>query len=412
MRPDRAILHVDMDAFFASVEQRDDPALRGRPVLVGHDGPRGVVAAASYEARRFGCHSAQPMAIAKRRCPDAVIVGGHHGRYAAVSREVFTIFESVTPLVQPLSIDEAFLDVTGSVALFGAPTEIARMIRARIQDQVGLTASVGVAPNKFLAKLVSDWDKPDGLTVVTRADIGGRVAARPVREMWGVGPAMETRLLGLGIRVFGDLQRMSEDHARRLLGPVGAHLRRLACGEDDRPVTPDRSAKSIGNEQTFGVDVAEPDHVRRVLLGQAEHVGMRLRANGLRGRTVTVKIRYGDFETITRSTTVDVGTDRTDTLWQAARGLFDGWAASGFRPVRLIGVSVSNVDSDSVTQMDLFADAEGDRARAIDRTTDTIRQRYGRGSIGRGIPYTASPDEGSPDGRPREESRGERPPSQ
>ncbi|MCP3905562.1 MAG: DNA polymerase IV [Planctomycetes bacterium] len=385
MLPDRAILHVDMDAFFASVEQLDDPSLRGKPVLVGHDGRRGVVMAASYEAREFGCHSAQPIAIAKRNCPHAVIVPGRGRRYHELSRRVFTILEDVTPVVEPLSIDEAFIDVTGSIALLGEAPEIAAMIKRRILGEIGLTASVGVAVNKFLAKLASDWEKPDGLTIITPECIGGRVAELPVRKMWGVGPVMETKLHRLGIRTFGDLQRLSAEEARQRLGETGVHFRRLARGEDGRLVTSDRGSRSIGNEQTFGTDLGMPEQVRQILLGQSEHIAQRVRHAGLRGRTVSVKIRYGDFETITRATTLDRPTDRTDLIVAAARRLFDRWAAQRFRPVRLIGVSVTNLQAAGAGQMDLFADADDARHRRLDAATDAIRERFGRRSISRGI---------------------------
>jgi DNA polymerase-4 len=388
---ERAILHVDMDAFFASVEQLEDPALRGRPVLVGHDGPRGVVAAASYEARAFGCHSAQPMVQARRCCPQAVIMPGRGARYREISQRVFAIFEDVTPLVEPLSIDEAFLDITGSVHLLGPPPAIARLIKQRVRDEISLTASVGVAFNKFLAKLASDWDKPDGLTVIAPEDVPTRVAALPIKKMWGVGPAMAARLAGISIATFGDLQRLSLDDARRLLGRSGEHFWKLANGLDDRPVTPDHQARSIGNEQTFGADITFPEQVRQVLLAETEHVALRLRRHDLRGRTVTVKIRYGDFETITRSTTLPSSTDSTNDLWRAAAGLFDRWAEAGFQPVRLIGVSVSHLQPRRGRQMELFIDEREQRQRELDRATDEIQSRFGRGSIHRGIPYTDEP---------------------
>jgi DNA polymerase-4 len=379
MAAQRAILHVDMDAFFASVEQLDNPALRGRPVLVGHDGPRGVVAAASYEARAFGCHSAQPMVQAKRCCPQAVIVPGRGARYREISQRVFAIFEDATPLVEPLSIDEAFLDVTGSAQLLGEPPAIARRVKERIRDEI------------CLAKLASDWEKPDGLTIITRQDIPTRVAALPIKKMWGVGPTMEAKLAGISIATFGDLQRLSLDDARRLLGRPGEHFWKLARGIDDRSVTPDHQARSVGNEQTFGVDIAFPEQVRQVLLGETEHVALRLRRHDLRGRAVTVKIRYGDFETITRSTTLPRPTDSTDELWRAAAGLFDRWVEADFRPVRLIGVSVSQLQAPAGRQMDLFTDDQDQRQRQLDRATDEIQSRFGRGSIHRGIPYTDEP---------------------
>ncbi len=395
---ERAILHVDMDAFFASVEQLDNPELRGKPVLVGHDGARGVVSAASYEARTFGCHSALPTAIARRRCPQAIIVPVRGGRYREVSLQVFAIFESITPLVEPLSIDEAFLDVSGSRRLFGGDeVAIARHIKQRILAETGVTGSVGVAPNKFLAKLASDWDKPDGLTVVRADELPGRLAPLAIGEMWGVGPATEARLRAAGIATFGDLQGMSLERAGQLLGERGAERYwRLARGEDDRPVTPDHEAKSLGAEQTFGVDVAERGHVRQVLLGQCERVAQRLRRHALQGRTVTVKIRYGDFETITRSATLPEPTERTDLLWQATAELWDRWAARSFRPVRLIGMSISQLDRPRPRQTELFGTADDTRSRAVDAATDAIQARFGHGAVHRGIPHGEGPAERVP----------------
>ncbi|MHC4810543.1 MAG: DNA polymerase IV, partial [Planctomycetota bacterium] len=286
----RAILHVDMDAFFASVEQLDDPQLRGRPVLVGHDGPRGVVAAASYEARRFGCRSAMPMVTARRLCPEAVVVRGRGHRYAEISRRVLAILGDFTPLVQPLSIDEAFLDVTGSVRLLGEPVAMAREIRRRIREQEQLVASIGVAPNKFLAKLASDLEKPDALVVLTAADVTGRLAELPVERLWGVGGAAARRLHAMGLRRFGDLQALS-DSDTATLGEEIAGLRRLAMGIDERTVHPDREAKSIGSERTFGADLARPADAMPFLIEQAEEIAERLRRHGRLARTVTVKIR-------------------------------------------------------------------------------------------------------------------------
>ncbi|MFK7961377.1 MAG: DNA polymerase IV [Phycisphaerales bacterium] len=383
--PARSILHVDMDAFFASVEQRDDPSLRGQPVLVGHDGPRGVVAAASYEARRFGCHSAMPIAVAKRRCPQAIIVSGSRGRYSEVSRQVFAIFERFTPLVQPLSVDEAFLDVTGSVRLFGSAADIAAAIRAAVQDETQLTCSVGVAPNKFLAKLGSDLEKPDALVELSMDDVPGRIAALPIERLWGVGDAAATRLHRVGLRTFGDLQALSEREIELVLGKHGPHLRRLALGIDARPVHTDREAKSISSERTFGENLVRPDDVRPFLRAQLEEVATRLRRHERYARTVTVKIRYGDFETITRSETLREPDDRTDVLIAAARRLFDAWAGRHFQPVRLIGAGVSNLaDPADGRQVDLFAAPEDARARRLDSVTDAIKGRYGKTSIGRG----------------------------
>lgn len=380
----RAILHVDMDAFFASVEQLDDPQLRGRPVLVGHDGPRGVVAAASYEARRFGCRSAMPMVTARRLCPEAVVVRGRGHRYAEISRRVLAILGDFTPLVQPLSIDEAFLDVTGSVRLLGEPVVMAREIRRRIREQEQLVASIGVAPNKFLAKLASDLEKPDALVVLTAADVTGRLADLPVERLWGVGGAAARRLHAMGLRRFGDLQQLSESDATTL-GEEILGLRRLAMGIDDRPVRPDREAKSIGSERTFGVDLARPADATPFLIEQAEEIAERLRRHGRLARTVTVKIRSGDFRTLTRSRTLREATDLTEEVIDTARALFGTWAAASFRPLRLLGTSLSNlVEPEAAGQSSLFDAGRDERRRRLDAATDDIRRRFGTGAIGRG----------------------------
>ncbi len=372
-----------MDAFFASIEQLDEPELRGKPVLVGGDGPRGVVAAASYEARAYGCHSAQPMGIAKRACPGAVVVPGRGWRYREVADQVFEILESYTPVVEPLSIDEAFLDVTGSTTLCGPPRQIARSIKDRILREIGVTASVGVAPNKFLAKLASDMNKPDGLTVIEPDRIQQTLVGLPISRMWGVGPATEKKLRDLGITTFGDLQQYPPDVLETLLG---AHARRMAAlsrGEDQREVVPDGRAKNISQEQTFALDLQDAQAVRDVLLGQVEQVGNRLRRHGFRAGTVTVKIRYGDFETITRSQSFTESTDRSDRLWAAGRRLFDRWAMSSFQPVRLIGFGASHLSTQG-EQLHLFTAEVDERRRCLDRVTDSIQQRYGRTAIHRG----------------------------
>jgi len=378
------ILHVDMDAFFASVEQLDRPELRGRPVLVGHDGPRGVVAAASYESRRFGCRSAMPVGRAKRLCPQAVIVAPRMHRYVEVSEQVFGIFESITPLVEPLSIDEAFLDVAGSTRLFGEPRVIAATIRRLIQEQTGLTASVGVAPNKFLAKLCSEWDKPDGLTVLLPDEVLERLAPLPIGRMWGVGPVTSKRLVARGVSSFGDLQRLSLEQARDRIGEQADHLWHLARGEAERSVVPDSEAKSLGAEQTFGHDLQPAEAVRQVLLSQVDRVARRLRRHGLTARRVTVKIRYGDFQTITRSATLGVATDRTDLLREQAGELFSTWARNEFQPVRLIGASLSQLGPLGAGQQELFREASDERGRRLDRATDAVRKKFGSDAIRRG----------------------------
>ena len=381
--PDRAILHVDMDAFFAAVEVLDDPSLAGKPVLVGHDGPRGVVAAASYEARRFGCHSAQPMAVAKRNCPQAVIVPGRHGRYREVSDAVFAIFERFTPMVEPLSIDEAFLDVTGSLRLMGAAETIARNIKSAIRREVGLTASVGVAPNKFLAKLASDLQKPDGLVVIRPEDVDRILPPLPVSRLWGIGPKTAKRLAGLNIKTIGDLRRLSPADMEARFGADGEHYARLARGLDVRPVTPDHDAKSIGQEETFEADVPDQEQLRQTLFAQAEQVGRRLRKAGVLARHVWVKIRFGDFKTITRQCTLDDPSDVTTVLYEAAKRLFDAWARESFQPVRLIGMAGKGF-ARGQGQLPLFPDPTIERQKKVDSVVDRINDRVGKGALKRG----------------------------
>lgn len=383
MAEDRSILHVDMDAFFASVVQLDQPELRGRPVLTGGDGPRGVVSAASYEAREFGCHSAMPMAQAKRLCPQAVVVKVPGERIRHFSSAVFEIFERVTPLVEPLSVDEAFLDVTGSARLLGDAETIAKRIRAEIKGELGLTASVGVSFNKFLAKLASDMDKPDGLTVIMPGDVGRVLPPLAIERMWGVGPATAEKLKEQGVRTFGDLSRLSREDLDHRFGKYGERFYRLSRGIDSRPVTPDHEAKSIGQEQTFSQDVGDVDHVRAVLLGQVQQVGRRLRKHGMRAHGVGLKIRFGDFQTISRSGTLPEASDLTDELWRVARDLFDAWARHSFSPVRLIGVHVDRLDASDV-QMGLFTDPQREKQRSLDQAMDAIQDRFGKQSVRRG----------------------------
>ncbi|HLL88563.1 MAG TPA: DNA polymerase IV [Tepidisphaeraceae bacterium] len=382
----RGILHVDMDAFFAAVEVLDRPELAGKPVLVGGAGPRGVVAAASYEARTYGCHSAQPMAVALRNCPHAVVVAGRYWRYREVSRQVFAIFDRYTPQVQPLSIDEAFLDVTASQPLHGPAEQIAAKIRADVRRETKLTCSVGVAPNKFLAKLASDLDKPDGLTIVRPEFVDSLLPPLAVTKIYGVGPSTARRLAGLGIKTIGDLRTIALPVLERRVGTdEAAHYRRLAFGIDDRPVEPDREAKSIGQEQTFGTDLADPQAVRDVMLEQSEEVAARVRRNKLVARSVTVKIRFGDFQTITRRTTLPQPTDETATVWAAARELFDAWAATAFAPVRLIGVTAAQLApaGGAAAQLELFPDPKQQKRKQIDSAVDAINAKFGKNVVHR-----------------------------
>jgi DNA polymerase-4 len=373
-----------MDAFFASIEQLDHPELRGKPILVGGDGPRGVVTTASYEARPFGCHSAQPMAVAKRLCPHAIIVPTRFARYRAVSDQMFTILESFTPIVQPLSIDEAFLDVSGSQRLHGGGVEIARKLKQRVRDDLSLTISVGVAPNKFLAKLASDLEKPDGLTIIRAEDIDRVLPPLSVSKIWGIGPKTAKKLDGLCIRKIGDLRSTPEETLQRLFGEDAQRVRNLAHGRDERVVVTDSSAKQISQEQTFRENVPDAEHVRGELLEQVQQVARRLRKHHLRAGGVTLKIRFGDFQTITRSRALPEPTDQTDVLWNTSREVFNEWAEKSFQPVRLIGMAARSLTRQS-EQLALFLDPSSEKNQRLDRTMDKIIERFGRDAVKRGL---------------------------
>ncbi len=383
MASPRSILHVDMDAFFAAVEQLDNPALRGKAILIGSDRPRSVVTTASYEARPYDCRSAQPMAQARRLCPHALVIPPRFWRYREISDRMFAILESFTPLVQPVSIDEAFLDVTGSERLFGSAEDIARRIRRRVKEELNLTVSVGVAPNRFLAKLASDMNKPDGLTVVPSDNLTAWLAPLPISRIWGVGPRTVARLGQFGIRTVRDLQKLGPEELRRHFGNDADHYRRLAIGLDDRPVTPDSQAKSIGQEQTFETDLLDLDDLRDILLGQVEQVARRLRRYGLQARTITLKIRDGQFNTITRSNTLENATDSTKAMWDCTRAILEAWAGRQFRPVRLLGMSATQF-SRGEGQLPLFIAEDQQKQRKLDRALDSITTKFGAASIHRG----------------------------
>jgi DNA polymerase-4 len=378
------ILHVDMDAFYASVEQRDRPELRGRPVIVGGPGGRGVVSAASYEARRFGVHSAMPTATARRLCPGRVFLPVRMGHYAAVARQIRAILLSFTPLVEPLSLDEAFLDVGGCEALFGPAPAIARGIKERIRGETGLVASVGVASNKFLAKLASDHGKPDGLVVVPPDRVAEFLAPLPVGRLWGVGARAEQRLQALGVRTVGQLAALPEAALAGPFGEAGRHAWQLAHGRDDRAVVPDREAKSLSTETTFPQDVGEREVLRAWLLDLVDHLGGRLRQEGVRARTVELKVRASDFRTRTRSCTLAEPTDLTEALWGAARQLFERALTPDVLPVRLLGVGAGNLTRDPAVQGHLFDGARRVRQGALDRAVDAIRGQFGAAAIQRG----------------------------
>lgn len=382
----RSILHVDMDAFYASVEVLDDPALRGRPVIVGGTpAGRGVVAAASYEARRFGVRSAMGAAQARRLCPDGIFLRPRMDRYAEVSRAIFALFATVTPLVEPLSIDEAFLDVTGCRRLFGPPEAIGRDLKERIGREIGLAASVGLAANKFLAKLASDLEKPDGFVVVPVGREREFLAPLPVGRLWGVGKVAEKALADLGIRTVADLLAHPRQALLARFGDHGRHLLELAVGHDDRPVVPVHEAKSLGNETTFSEDIADAQQLQAVLDDLTDQVARRLRAHVLQARTVTLKARYADFTTCTRALTLPEPTDRTVDLRDAARTLLRERLGRDGRPLRLLGVTASHLGPADLGQGRLFADPARQRQQALDRVVDDVHGRWGA-VLRRGLP--------------------------
>ena len=378
----RSILHVDMDAFYASVEQRDNPELRGKPLVVGGAANRGVVAAASYEAREFGIRSAMPMRDAYRRCPGLLRVRPRMSHYRDVSRRVFDVFRGVTPLVEGLSLDEAFLDITASVALLGSPVQIARTIKQRILDATRLTASVGVAENKLVAKIASDLDKPDGLTVLYPADYARRLDPLPVSVIPGVGKKTLERLDGAGIETVRDLRLADDSVLRPVFGRFWQKTRQRAAGVDDRPVVPGRDEKSISTEETYDTDLDAREDMERELLRLAERTAARLRKANLAAGTVQIKIRQSDFSTVTRQRRANPPANGTDRLYEIARRLLRDWLAGnpGAR-IRLLGVGGS--DLAPAAQRDLFGFGDGSDDAPIDRTVDAIRDRFGTDALGR-----------------------------
>jgi len=376
MHTPRAILHVDMDAFYASVEQRDRPELRGRPVIVGGGDNRGVVAAASYEVRKFGVHSAMPTREALRRCPDAIVVPPRIAHYAAVSQQIFAVFHEFTPLVQGLSLDEAFLDVTASLTAFGTAEHIAREIKRRIRERTALTASVGVAPNKLVAKIASDLRKPDGLVVVRPEEVRALLDPLPIRKLFGLGPKTAPEVEALGIQTLGQLRQAAPARLRPVFGRYTERVQQRAAGIDDRPVVPDEDEKQISAEETFDRDIADRARLHVELARLADKACSRLRARGLVGGCVTVKIRRGDFTTFTRQRAFEPRTEETRVVGRIAAELLDAWLQSQPRAaLRLLGVGVTDLAEQR--QSELFAAPESTRNRQLDATVDEIRGRYG-----------------------------------
>jgi DNA polymerase-4 len=412
---DPVILHVDMDAFFASVEVLDDPTLAGKPVIVGGSGQRGVVAACTYEARRFGVHSAMPSTVARRLCPQAIFLDGRYHRYVEESAKLHAIFDTITPLVEGISIDEAFLDVSGALRLLGDGPTIARLIRAQVADQLSLACSVGVARTKFVAKLASEQAKPtadlngvrpgSGVFVVDPGTELAFLHPLPIRALWGVGPATGRRLEGIGVRTIGDLAALPVGTLERLLGAgQGTHLAALARGHDPRSVIPDREAKSIGHEETFPSDLHDQSELAQHLARMVDAVSTHVRDAHLSARTVTVKIRFGDFTMVTRSHSVAVAIDAAPAVGAVARALFESVDVSV--GVRLLGVSLSGfTDTGAGVQLSLLGDEDRDPAgvglnearweatdedverlqrswSGVTDAVDAIRSRFGRTSVG------------------------------
>ncbi len=388
----RTILHVDMDAFYAAVEVREDPSLRGKPVIIGsaprQGRGRGVVSTANYEARRYGIHSAMPISQAWRRCPGGAYVRPRIAFYAEISGRIFDIFRSFTDQVETLSLDEAFLDVTASRRLFGTGPEIATRIRRRIAEEERLTASVGVASNKYVAKVASDLRKPDALVVVPPGTEREFLAPLPVSRLWGAGPKVQTRLARLGLKTIGDLARNKPGFLEASLGrKLGRRLHELANGVDVRRVDPRPGRKSLGKEVTFPSDVEDRSRVERTLLALCEGVAQSLRKKGIAGRTVQLKLRWDGFETHTRQRTLERPADMTEAIWPVARELFRQ-ADDPRRLVRLIGVSLSGFDHPEDEQLGLLGDdnpatSDGEARRELAKTMDAVTDRFGRDALRR-----------------------------
>ncbi len=378
------ILHIDMDAFYASVEQLDDPRLKNKCVIVGGTSNRGVVSAASYEARQFGIHSAMPIYQAKQKCPHGIFVPPRMGRYKEVSKIVMALLRDFSPLVEPVSIDEAYLDITGSRRLFGEPQEIAREIKRKIKETVQLTCSVGVAPNKFLAKIASDLEKPDGLTVILPDKVPEFIESLSVKKVPGVGKKLFHQLELLGIRTLGDVHRLPEKSLMKHLGKFGKRLRALSSGSDDSPVSPHAPHKSISSERTLAADTRDVKLLKRYLLSQSAEVARQLRLAGVRAKIISIKIKDEDFKTVTRRTTIAIPTQSSKSIYKHAAQLMDAYKMS--KKIRLIGVGTSGFSPVSASvQMGLFESSEeiADNWEKIDSALDSISAKFGKDVVDR-----------------------------
>lgn len=379
--PYRSILHIDLDAFFVSVELLDRPDLRGKPVAVGgQPDERGVVSSASYEARVFGVRSAMPMRTALQKCPQLIVLSPRHGHYSQWSRKVMAVFYEITPQVEPMSIDEAYLDITGSELLWGMPEQAARMLKARIRDEFDLPCSIGVASNKLVAKIATETAKPDGIRIVPPGEEGAFLAPMPIERLWGIGPKASATLRDMHIESIGQLAQASRDALARRFGATQAEdMLRRANGISDAPVEINRESKQISQEVTFARDIDDPERLRRVLLELSESVGTRLRTEGVDARTIALKLRYADFSTFTRQTTLREPTHLDQPIYDTAWALFKGaWTR---RPVRLLGVAARNLGAVAY-QLDLF-EPHDDRRERLTKTVDKIRAKHGEGALKR-----------------------------
>ena len=378
----KAIIHLDMDAFYPAVEVLDNPALKGKPVIVGGGRERGVVSSASYEARKFGVHSAQPMATAMRLCPEGIFLPVRMSRYKEVSERVFKIFYRFTPLVEPLSIDEAFLDVTGSTRLFGEPIEIAKKIKQMVLEETGLTVSAGVAPSKFVAKIASDIDKPDGLTVVPTYRVRDFLDPLPIMKMWGVGKVTQEALARLNIHAFKNLRQVPAKVLEQEFGKHGLKMHLLSMGVDERGVVPEHDAKSIGHEETFPQDIINLDGAKKELLSLSNRVARRMRREAVTGRTITLKVKYSDFVQKTRSMTLPHSTDDGLEIYSTACSLLEKTDV-GKRPVRLLGISLSQLSNLGLEeQLSLFNQNVASKKRKdLNTALDSLSERFGDKSI-------------------------------
>lgn len=373
------ILHADIDAFYASVEVIRDPGLEGKPVIVGGTGGRGVVTSASYEARRFGVASAMPTSRARRLCPHGIFIQPDFEAYADYSAQVRRVFDSFSPVVEPLALDEAFIDIGPAHRMWSGPEEVARALRRRVKENTRLTVSVGVAPNKFVAKLASAKSKPDGLMLVEPARVISFLHPLPVSDLWGVGAGTASVLERLGLRTIGDVASVPVSALARALGTLGEHIARLATGRDDRGVVPNVARKSLGAEETFEHDLAGRGEIDHALLMLSDRVGSRLRRQGISGQTVTLKIRFADFTTVTRSKTLPFETDSALDIYRLVRRLISSEVAGGRRPIRLLGISISNLKDWPASEQLSFEPHH--RWNQADRALDRIRKRFGEEAL-------------------------------